>query len=225
MSEKPDFNQEIQHSPELDSAPVLRYPVQAAISQPFGNDATGQHTFYELFENKHPGVDFNLPEGTPVNASFDGIIVRQENHRGMGNTVGIRNGSIVALYAHLSTIDTTIGSVVGAEHLIGMSGNTGQATFQPHLHFELRDLSQTTLPAMVFEPNFNQSIDRWQSHFTYTVHNTTTPKNLLNLSLLFFGDSDYVDLLRAANPSLSTNPEQILPQHTPVTIPNFPAAK
>lgn len=70
---------------------ILSYPTQNPhISQPFG--AIGHPTrgwAYEIFGGKHPGVDFDLPSGTEVFASFSGIVVRNEWHKSMGNVIAI----------------------------------------------------------------------------------------------------------------------------------------
>jgi len=84
---------------------IVHYPVKnTTISQPFGFDNSNHSergNFYSVFDNKHPGVDFPVSKGTEVYAAFSGIVVRREFHKGMGNVIGVRNGNIVALYAHL----------------------------------------------------------------------------------------------------------------------------
>jgi len=70
--------------------------------------------FYDLFDGHHPGIDTGLPIGTPLQSCFDGIVVRVEYHSGMGNVVSVRNGNILALYAHLSEISVSLGQIVKA---------------------------------------------------------------------------------------------------------------
>ena len=203
---------------------LLNYPCNNhTVSLDYGHDATNDpliSDFYKVFDNKHPGVDFDLPEGTDVLASFEGIVVRCENHKGMGNTIGIRNGNILALYAHLSEILVKLGEKVKAGSLIGKSGNTGTATTSPHLHFELRDLRFKELKEMVFKPEFEKEIQNYKFTFIYKVNNTSSKKNLVKLATLYFGNPDYKFKIKDEN-KLKFNTKDELPQDLEVIIPNY----
>lgn len=203
----------------------LIYPVNDHhISQPFGFDNSNhpeRGKFYELFDNKHPGVDFDVPEGSEIRAAFPGIVVRKELHKGMGNVLGIRNGNIVMLYAHLSEFYVDLGNIVKQKQLIGLTGNTGAATTEPHLHFEMRDLTKKELKDMVFKPEFDQSIKQWQETFTYTVANKNTPKTLYFLAERYFGNKELWTEFEKVNENLHKSPEEIIPDGTVVTIPNY----
>jgi len=93
---------------------IISYPViGTTISQPFGEDNSNhpiRDNYYTVFDNKHSGVDFPVPVGTDIFASFPGIVVRKEYHVGMGNVIGVRNGNIVAIYAHLSEFCVDLGN-------------------------------------------------------------------------------------------------------------------
>lgn len=199
-------------------------PVQPfRISQPFGFDNTlhkERSSFYTLFGNKHPGVDFDLPEGTPIHSSFEGIVVRNEFHKGMGNVVSVRNGNIVALYAHLDESKVKLGDKVSTGELIGLSGNTGAATLTPHLHFELRDVSKTVLKDMVFDPPFGKILLNYADTFIYRVNNTNTPKTLKSLSKLYFGTESYIEKLKNIN-HLTIGDDVKLQDGLLVKIPNY----
>lgn len=203
---------------------ILKFPCENhTISLSFGYDASKDSDysgFYELFDNKHPGVDFEIPVGTEVFSSFSGIVVRSDFHKGMGNTVGIRNGNILALYAHLSEIRVKLGDIVDFGDLVGKSGNTGSATTGPHLHFELRDLRFKTLKEMVFKPEFETNIANFYPEFIYKVNNTNTSKTLDYLSRMYFGSSRYISKIRELN-SLNLDDFDTLPQNLEVKIPNF----
>jgi murein DD-endopeptidase MepM/ murein hydrolase activator NlpD len=203
---------------------ILNYPcTNHKISLEFGYDASTdlQYSgFYTLFDNKHPGVDFDLPVGTDIFASFEGIVVRIENHKGMGNTIGIRNGNILGLYAHLSEIKVDLGQVVKAGDLIAMSGNTGAATTSPHLHFELRDMRFKDLNEMVFKPVFEKEIENFHLEFIYKVNNQNIGKNLKLISERFFGSSLYISVLAERN-NLKLNSVDLLPQDLNLIIPNY----
>jgi len=149
------------------NAPVLKrpvdgkWPVLAEFGKNFINDSV-RGNYYELFNNKHSGVDFKTPIGTKVTASFSGRVVRNEFHGGMGNVVGVRNENILALYAHLSKSVVTRGQYVNVGSLVGYSGDTGNAVGPtPHLHFELRDLSTHPLKKMVLRPKFGKIVKEW----------------------------------------------------------------
>lgn len=203
---------------------IIKYPVSnPIISQPFGFDNTNnpdRSTFYTLFNNKHPGVDFPVSENTEVYASFEGIVVRKEFHKGMGKVLGIRNGNIVALYAHLNEFKVNLGDIVRQRTLIGLSGDTGDACLSPHLHFELRDIAKPSLKEMVFEPEFDEEVSQYISTFKYVVNNKNTQKTLKDLSKLYFGSENVWELLKKAN-KYNFDGDHFLPTGLELTIPNY----
>lgn len=93
---------------------------------------------------RHNGIDFAVPEGTPVRAARPGTVVvcgwQDPDHpaEGFGLRVWVDNGDgSFSCYAHLSRIDVTAGARLVAGGAIGLSGNTGRTT-GPHLHYEER---------------------------------------------------------------------------------------
>lgn len=87
----------------------------------------------------HRGVDIEAPIGTPVGAASAGTIVwAGKSMFGYGNAVAINHGSgYVTVYAHLGEVLVSCGQNVGKGATIGLSGQTGLATW-PHVHFEIR---------------------------------------------------------------------------------------
>lgn len=87
----------------------------------------------------HTGIDYALPNGTPVIASDDGLVVfAGKDNTGYGNMVILQhNDGNATLYAHLSGIGVVLRQKVTQGQLIGLSGSTGNST-GPHLHFEAR---------------------------------------------------------------------------------------
>ncbi|HIE53973.1 MAG TPA: M23 family metallopeptidase [Chromatiaceae bacterium] len=81
----------------------------------------------------HTGIDFAVPEGTPVHAAAGTVSFAGE--RGYGLLVEHRGFS--TYYAHLSRILVEAGQFVEQGQVIALSGNTGLST-GPHLHFEIR---------------------------------------------------------------------------------------
>ncbi len=86
----------------------------------------------------HEGVDFVVPEGSPIYASANGIVVYSDYHEQYGNMVEIDHGNdIVTRYAHASRLLVKAGQMVRRGQEIAMVGNTGRSTGN-HLHFEVR---------------------------------------------------------------------------------------
>lgn len=203
---------------------LINYPVESTIiSQHFGVDNTNdpdKGDFYTVFGNKHPGVDFPVQGGTEVLASFPGIVVRNEYHKGMGKVIGIRNGNIVALYAHLRESGVKPGQIVKDRELIGFSGETGAACLTPHLHFELRDITKPNLNDMVFEPIFGKEILQYADSFIYTVNNKNTEKTLGSLSKLYYGTDSYWQKISESN-GFAYEKDEVLSDGLSVIIPNY----
>ena len=91
------------------------------------------------FTKMHKGVDFGVPEGTPIQAAGDGVVEMAGFNGSYGNYVRLRHGSgMGTAYAHMSRIANTIraGKHVSQGQVIGFVGSTGRAT-GPHLHYEV----------------------------------------------------------------------------------------
>ena len=117
----------------------LIYPVTGPITQLFGENPD----FYKQFGFPgHNGIDFGIPNGTPVLAAAKGVVdkVSFENG-GYGNYVKLRHtdgsSTYYTYYAHLMQATVTAGQNVEAGAVVGHSNNTGAST-GPHLHFGLR---------------------------------------------------------------------------------------
>lgn len=88
----------------------------------------------------HTGVDLTMhgAHGKPVYASASGTVISAGWSGGYGKTVRIQHsGGIVTVYAHLSSINVSVGQSVYQGQQIGRIGSTGNST-GPHLHFEVR---------------------------------------------------------------------------------------
>ncbi len=86
----------------------------------------------------HEGVDYMVPEGTPIYASAGGVVVFAGLHPQYGNMVEIDHGNqIITRYAHASKVLVQVGEVVRRGHEIARVGSTGRSTGN-HLHFEVR---------------------------------------------------------------------------------------
>jgi murein DD-endopeptidase MepM/ murein hydrolase activator NlpD len=95
----------------------------------------------------HPGIDYPAPTGTPVRAARGGIVRSAGVAAGYGNVVVVRHEEGVrTLYAHLSRILVAPGRRIAAGTVVGLVGQTGNAT-GPHLHFEVRVRGAAVDPA------------------------------------------------------------------------------
>jgi murein DD-endopeptidase MepM/ murein hydrolase activator NlpD len=86
----------------------------------------------------HTGQDFARPEGSPVTAVSNGVVVYTGWSGGYGSLIRVRHANgVESWYAHLSTIDVNVGDDVRAGDQLGAVGSTGNST-GPHLHLEIR---------------------------------------------------------------------------------------
>lgn len=94
----------------------------------------------------HSGVDFAMPEGTPIPALDRGTIVLQQFSKVLGNVIVLRvlgydpegdrskRELYYVGYCHLKDPGLAVGTKVKEGDTIGLVGNTGSATTGPHVH-------------------------------------------------------------------------------------------
>ena len=117
----------------------LIVPVNGPITQLFGENP---QRYKQWGFPGHNGVDYGIPNGTPVGAAVAGTVaaVAFENG-GYGNYVKLSHmdGSkpYFTYYAHLASAAVSPGQKVKAGATIGFSNNTGAST-GPHLHFGVK---------------------------------------------------------------------------------------
>ena len=115
----------------LSACHLPRWPVEAPITSGFGL------RFLGLNPDVHRGVDFGVPEGTPIRAMASGTVRFSGTMAGFGNVIWIDHSQgLKSIYAHLSVITVHAGQQLDAGELIGESGATGDVT-AAHLHFEV----------------------------------------------------------------------------------------
>ena len=106
---------------------------------------------------QHQGVEFNNPDGTPVHAVGDGVVVFSGPAEQGANTIAIRhdrrlNGLFVySVYYHNSRLLVPVGQRVKVGDEIALVGNTGRAT-NDHLHLEIHAAPVDSL-AFIVDPN------------------------------------------------------------------------
>ncbi|MFB0519196.1 MAG: murein hydrolase activator EnvC [Acidobacteriota bacterium] len=112
----------------------LDWPVASEVTVPFGSI---KHPRFHTY-TPHNGVDFSAPEGMPVTAIYDGVVIYADWFRGYGNLLIIDHGyRYWSLHAHLSQFTVKVGERVRKGDLIGMVGETGSLK-GPYLYFEIR---------------------------------------------------------------------------------------
>ena len=115
---------------------LMKTPINGArLSSKFG---LRKHPI-DGYNKMHRGTDFAAPEGTPIMASGDGVILKSSWCGGGGNCIKIKHNSTYStVYAHLSKFANGIrkGKRVKQGQIIGYVGSTGKST-GPHLHYEV----------------------------------------------------------------------------------------
>ncbi len=102
-------------------------------------------------------IDFAMPEGTPVLAARDGLVVwvqddAEDGTRLGGNSVGLLHADgTFTQYSHLKrgTVLVRDGQSIGRGSVLALSGSTNLTPITPHLHFEVflhPGLQRKTLP-------------------------------------------------------------------------------
>jgi murein DD-endopeptidase MepM/ murein hydrolase activator NlpD len=85
----------------------------------------------------HGGIDLAAKYGTTVPAAAAGTVVTAEAQGSYGLTVVLRHpDGFESRYAHLASLDVTVGETVAQGQQVGRVGSTGRST-GPHLHFEV----------------------------------------------------------------------------------------
>ncbi|HEX4601942.1 MAG TPA: peptidoglycan DD-metalloendopeptidase family protein [Gemmatimonadales bacterium] len=125
---------------------------QPYVDQTYRYGSTMGGTFQQ-----HQGVEFNNPDGTPVHAVGDGVVVFAGPAEQGANTVAIRHDRrlkgrfVYSVYYHASRLLTTVGQRVQTGDVIALVGNTGRAT-NDHLHLEIHVAPVDSVPLIV-DPN------------------------------------------------------------------------
>lgn len=91
-------------------------------------------------KHTHTGIDFGAPQGTPIYAAEDGVVIVSQLWSGYGNCIIIDHGNgLWTLYGHIRNggLLVDVGDTVEKGDKIAEVGSTGNST-GPHLHFEVR---------------------------------------------------------------------------------------
>jgi len=89
-------------------------------------------------EKEHYGVDIALKKETPVKSIAEGRVIFADWSADTGNTIIINHPkNIISIYKHNKKLLRKTGDIVQAGEVVALSGNSGEKTTGPHLHFEL----------------------------------------------------------------------------------------
>jgi len=105
---------------------VLFPPVNGTISESYN------------VKEKHFAVDVVVAKDTPVKATADGTVIFAEWTTQTGYVAIIEHSNeLISVYKHNASLTKQQGDLVKAGEVIALSGNSGELTTGPHLHFEL----------------------------------------------------------------------------------------
>ena len=119
-------------------SPPMELPLRGiTYSQVGASKGMRLNPFYKAYV-QHNGMDFIVPQGTPVYATAEGEVLDVvHSSKGLGNVVKIgHRGGYKTCYAHLAEITVTKGQKVPKGKKVGSVGMSGN-TFAPHLHYEV----------------------------------------------------------------------------------------
>lgn len=120
--------------PEREWSGSFRAPVTARVSDLFGT----RRVFNGETRSVHEGLDYAVPQGTPVKALNSGTVILARPLFFEGNCVVLDHGQgLLSLYLHFSEFKVKEGEQVTKGQVLGLSGGTGRAT-GPHLHVAVR---------------------------------------------------------------------------------------
>ncbi|SMF66428.1 Murein DD-endopeptidase MepM and murein hydrolase activator NlpD, contain LysM domain [Xaviernesmea oryzae] len=117
-------------APQSTGIGKYRWPVNGAVIAGYGQNVDG---------NRNDGIDISVPEGTPIKAAENGVVIYAGNGlKQLGNTVLVRHDDgKVTVYGHAGSINVTRGQKVTRGQTLASSGMSGDAK-RPQVHFEVR---------------------------------------------------------------------------------------
>lgn len=105
---------------------VLFPPVNGTISEPYN------------LKEKHYAVDIVVAKDAPIKATADGIVIFAEWTPTTGHVIIIEHSyALISVYKHNGALTKVQGDLVKAGEVIATSGDSGEFSTGPHLHFEL----------------------------------------------------------------------------------------
>mgnify|MGYP001478225520 FL=1 len=94
-------------------------------------------SFFDIKE-QHLGIDIVANTNASVKATLDGVVVFADWSVSSGHTLIVQHtDNIVSVYMHNASLTKKSNDFVKAGEVIGIVGNSGESSSDPHLHFEL----------------------------------------------------------------------------------------
>lgn len=98
-------------------------------------------------ENSHFGIDVAVETGTPVRAVASGRVIFSDKTEDAGQVIAVQHvQGYTTIYKHNKEILKSIGNLVNKGDTLAFSGNSGEITTGPHLHFEIWQNGQALDP-------------------------------------------------------------------------------
>ena len=86
----------------------------------------------------HYGIDLSVEEGTPVRSVGDGYVIFADWTYDGGYVVAVQHADgYLSAYKHNARLLKRVGDRVRSREPVALSGNTGEVTSGPHVHFEV----------------------------------------------------------------------------------------
>ena len=117
--------------PVQQPTPPARPQANVPITARFGEQG-------EYWREGHKGVDFAVPEGTPVSSLDGGTVMESGFHPEFGNYIKVQHSWGTSMYAHGSRLYARQGQYIAPGQHIMDAGSTGVST-GPHMHLETTD--------------------------------------------------------------------------------------
>jgi murein DD-endopeptidase MepM/ murein hydrolase activator NlpD len=129
-------------APDATGIGRMRWPVRGRVITAFGKGGG----------KSNDGIDIQVPEGTPVKAAENGVVIYAgDGLKEFGNTVLVRHeNGLVTVYGHASELKVSRGEKVKRGQELALSGMSG-STDSPRLHFEVRKNSAPVDPSTFLE--------------------------------------------------------------------------
>lgn len=135
----------------------------------------------------HTGVDYAAPEGTPVVALGDGVVIEKGYNNAAGNYIKVRHNSVYTTgYNHFSRFGKSIAKGIRVQQgqVIGYVGRTGYAT-GPHLDLRFWKNGKPIDPLKVEAPPVEPISKENLEAFKHSISNYQVKLDSISLRPIF----------------------------------------